>query len=93
MKRSTGKKSTGKNDSGDKVTTDITTSGDNNTIDRLIPIELWPEYHIWPPVGGLRHIRFYAEEKGATDCFVKKGGRVLVRERKFFDWASCNDIN
>jgi len=59
--------------------------------DRLVPLVSWPRYHPWPSVGGLRHIRFYAEEKGATECFVKRGGRVLVRERKFLEWASVND--
>lgn len=60
-------------------------------LERLIPINAWPKFHAWPPAGGLRHIRFFAEEKGATDCFVKKGGRVLVKERTFLNWASTND--
>ena len=60
--------------------------------DRLIPIKTWPKLHPWPPEGGLRHIRFWAEEKGATHCFVKKGGRVLIREQAFLKWASTNDI-
>lgn len=63
----------------------------NNTPDRRIPLTKWPDFHPWPSVGGLRYLRFFAEEKGASDCFVKRGGRVLVRERKFLEWASCND--
>ena len=62
-------------------------------LDRLLTIEQWPQFHPWPPIGGMRHIRFNADEKGATDCFVKKGGRVLVRERKFLEWASSNDAS
>jgi hypothetical protein len=62
-----------------------------NHTDRLIPIKAWPDYHPWPPEGGLRHIRFWAEEKGAADCFVKKGSRVLVREQAFLKWASTTD--
>jgi hypothetical protein len=64
---------------------------DNNTPDRLIPIKLWPQYHPWPPEGGLRHIRFFSEKKNACHCFVKKGGRVLIRERTFLEWASTSD--
>jgi hypothetical protein len=63
----------------------------NLSSDRLIPLSSWENFHPWPPTGGMRHIRFWAEEKGATDCFVKKGGRVLVRERKFLEWASTTD--
>ena len=75
-----------------RKTTDINgTNTNNNTHERLIPLSKWPDYHPWPPLGGMRHIRFYAEEKGATDCFVKKGGCVLVRERKFLEWASLSD--
>lgn len=62
-----------------------------STPDRTISLVDWPKFHPWPPVGGLRHIRFWAKEKGATDCFVKKGGRVLVRERKFLEWATSTD--
>ena len=64
----------------------------SSTPDRLIPFKCWPELHKWPPIGGLRHIRFYAKEKGAADCFVKKGRRVLILERKFLEWASRNDV-
>jgi hypothetical protein len=73
----------------EKVVTDA--QAINNQHDRRITIERWPDFHPWPPVGGLRHIRFYAEEKGASECFVKKGGRVLVCERKFLEWASRSD--
>lgn len=59
--------------------------------DRLIPLTAWPKFHPWPPIGGLRHIRFHAEEKGAAECFVKRGGRVLIREGRFIEWASGND--
>lgn len=68
------------------------TNNDTSVPDRLIPLTRWPELHLWPPIGGLRHIRFYAEEKGAADCFVKKGRCVLIREKKFLDWASRNDV-
>jgi len=63
----------------------------NNHPDRLIPLNKWHEYHPWPPIGGMRHIRFFREEKNAAHCFVKKGGRVLVRERAFLDWVSTSD--
>ena len=66
-------------------------ASEHPTSDRLIPMTKWPNYHPWPPIGGLRHIRFNAEEKGATECFVKSGGRVKVWERKFLKWSATND--
>ena len=83
------KKTAADNTSIAQVVTETTTKG--NQPERLIPLKDWHHYHPWPPLGGMRHIRFYAEEKGATDCFVKKGGCVLVRERKFLEWASMSD--
>ncbi|MDG5469957.1 hypothetical protein P9J64_16685 [Deltaproteobacteria bacterium IMCC39524] len=77
--------------SKDKIASEVQTNNDQP--DRLITIEKWPDFHPWPPVGGLRHIRFWAKDKGATECFVKKGGRVLVRERKFLEWASTTDAS
>lgn len=77
-----------------KKTTDsngMDTQNDNNTQDRLIPLKSWPNYHPWPPEGGLRHIRNFREEKKASHCFVKKGGCVLIREREFLEWASTSD--
>ena len=73
----------------DKIVTEAQTI--YNHPDRLLTICQWPQFHPWPPIGGMRHIRFYADEKGATNCFVKKGGRVLVRERKFLEWAASTD--
>lgn len=53
---------------------------------RLIPLTRWHEYHVWPPIGGLRHIRFHQSTKGFDDgVFVKVGRRVLVDEARFFE--------
>jgi hypothetical protein len=62
---------------------------------RLIPITKWPEHHDWPPVGGLRHLRFHAEPRvnsrgevipgnGFASAFKTVGARVLVDESEFF---------
>lgn len=77
------KKTTGNNGIDDQT--------DKNTLERIIPLSKWHEHHPWPPLGGMRHIRFYQEEKNAAHCFVKKGNRVLVRERKFLEWLSTSD--
>ena len=50
----------------------------------LIPIPQWPDYFPWPPIGGLRHLRFYCETNGFEDAFVKVNGRVLVDPDAFF---------
>lgn len=55
---------------------------------RLIPIPKWNDFHIWPPIGGLRHLVFYEKTNGFSDCLVRVGRRVLIDEDKFFEWAS-----
>lgn len=52
---------------------------------RLIALADWPRYHAWPPVGGLRHLRFHQSAKGFESAFVKVGRRVLIDEAKFFE--------
>ena len=52
---------------------------------RLIPITEWGRFHAWPPLGGLRHLRFHESAKGFGGAFVKIGRRVLVDEAKFFE--------
>jgi hypothetical protein len=58
--------------------------------DRLIPVTKWPEYHPWPPVGGLRYLVFHEHTNGFSHCVVRKGRRVLISERRFFEWADSD---
>ena len=58
--------------------------------DRLIPVTKWPEFHPWPPVGGLRHLIFHEHTNGFHHCVVRVGRRVLISERRFFEWANDN---
>ena len=60
------------------------------TQSRLIPLSQWNEYHVWPPRGGLRHMRFHQSAKGFESAFVKVGRRVLVDEQKFFECIEKN---
>ena len=53
---------------------------------RLIPVHRWPEFHEWPPIGGLRHLIFNAERNGFGTVVKRCGRRVLVDEQAFFDW-------
>lgn len=55
---------------------------------RLIPLTAWPNYHAWPPIGGLRHLVFHAESTGFNKVIRRIGRRVLVDEIAFFDWAN-----
>lgn len=54
---------------------------------RFIPVTQWPEHHPWPPVGGLRHLIFYANENGFSKVVKKCGRRVLIDEQEFFRWV------
>lgn len=54
---------------------------------RLIPVPQWNDHHVWPPIGGLRHLIFYEKTNGFSECIVRVGRRVLIDEEKFFLWA------
>lgn len=57
---------------------------------RLIPASKWPEYHPWPPPGGLRHLIFHANSNGFSAVIVRIGRRVLIDEAAFFAWAKTH---
>lgn len=60
---------------------------------RLIPLVDWPKVHAWPPLGGLRHLVFYAEKTGFGKVIKKCAGRVLIDEAAFFAWVEENNAN
>lgn len=53
---------------------------------RFIPLTEWPKHHSWPPIGGLRHLVFYADENGFNKVIRRAGRRVLIDEQAFFQW-------
>jgi len=53
---------------------------------RFIPVSKWNEHHQWPPVGGLRHLIFFAEKNGFHKVIKRCGRRVLIDESAFFNW-------
>jgi len=53
---------------------------------RLIPVTKWNEHHQWPPIGGLRHLIFFACENGFDKVIRRCGRRVLIDEAAFFEW-------
>jgi len=42
------------------------------------------------PIGGLRHHIFHEEQNGmkAAGVIVRNGRRVLINEKRFFDWLT-----
>ena len=54
----------------------------------LIPVTIWNEHHPWPPIGGLRHLIFFAETNGFNKVVRRIGRRVLIDEAAFFEWAN-----
>lgn len=52
---------------------------------RLIPLTRWPDFHPWPTVSALRHLRFHQESNGFKRAFRTVGRRVLIDEVEFFD--------
>lgn len=53
---------------------------------RFIPVTHWPQYHSWPPLGGLRHLIFHANSNGFNKCLIRAGRRVLIDEGAFMEW-------
>ena len=58
------------------------------TSTRLIPVSKWPDHHEWPPVGGLRHLIFHADQNGFNTVIRRVGRRLLIDESAFFEWIS-----
>ncbi len=58
---------------------------------RLIPLTEWNKHHAWPPIGGLRHLVFFAESNGFNKVIRRVGRRVLIDEEAFFNWIEANN--
>lgn len=55
---------------------------------RFIPVTEWTNHHPWPPLGGLRHLIFYAKDNGFDRVVRKIGRRVLIDEAAFVKWVN-----
>lgn len=55
---------------------------------RIIPLIDWNRYHIWPTVGGLRHLAQYRQTNGFAPAFMKVKNRILIKEGEFFRCVS-----
>ena len=62
---------------------------DKQVTPRLIPANQWPEYHAWPPVGGLRYLIFHGKTNGFDIVIKRVGRRVLIDEQAFFRWVDA----
>lgn len=58
---------------------------------RLIPLTKWPEYHPYPPIGGLRHLVFFAQENGFHEVIRRVGRRILIDEAAYFRWVQMRN--
>lgn len=56
---------------------------------KYIALVDWPKYHAWPPIGGLRHLVF-TMPPGFENVIRRVGRRVLINERRFFQWVESN---
>lgn len=54
---------------------------------KLIPLTKWHEHHQWPPIGGLRHLVWFANTNGFNKVIRRVGRRVLIDEAAFFKWV------
>ncbi len=60
----------------------------NNNVNQPIYLTVsdWVKKHSWPPLGGLRHLIFYAETNGFKNVIRRCGRHVLINETAFFQW-------
>ncbi len=73
------------------MVTQMTAKNQSTVSTRLIPIQKWNDFHVWPPYGGMQHIRFNKEKNGFSRAFKKIGGRVLIDEAAFFECANKSE--
>lgn len=59
---------------------------------RLIPVTKWNMYHQYPSQSGLRWLIFNEKQNGFNDVVKRIGRRVLIDEKKFFEWATKNPV-
>ena len=53
----------------------------------FVPVTKWNDHFEWPPVGGLRHIIFNANNNGFAPAIKRVGRRVFVIPKKFWEIA------
>jgi hypothetical protein len=63
-------------------------ANESHTTDtRFVPLTQWPKHHMWPPIGGLRHLVFHANTNGFDRVIRRVGRRILIDEQAFFAWV------
>lgn len=66
---------------------DVSTAPMTANDHRLIPVTQWNDYHVWPPIGGLRRLISRSSNNGFDKVIKRVGGRVLIDETEFFEWV------
>ena len=60
--------------------------------DRLIPLARWNDFHVDPTVSALRNLWNRRDENGFGYVVEPRGKRLLINERKYFEWKKNNQI-
>ena len=55
-----------------------------------LTVQQWAKQKPWPPLGGLRHLIFYAKYNGFDTVIRRAGRRVLLSESAFAEWIDKN---
>lgn len=59
---------------------------------KLLTVTQWNAHHAWPPIGGLRHLIFFAETNGFSKVIRRVGRRVLIDEAAFYAWVNDHGV-
>lgn len=54
---------------------------------RMILLADWQKYHPWPGDSALRKLAAQRETNGFSKCCKAIGGRLVIDEAAFFEWA------
>lgn len=59
---------------------------------RYIPLTKWPDFHVWPPVSGLRSMVINSKKNGFDVVLKRVGGKLLIDEAAFFKWVEDQQV-
>ena len=55
---------------------------------RIIPVSKWNDFHVWPTLSSLRRLIRKGKENGFEKAVLRIGKRVLIDEKRFFEWVN-----
>lgn len=58
---------------------------------REIPVTMWNDYYPDPSVPALRMLIFRRKENGFDKVITRRGKRILIKEKEYFEWKKAQE--